>query len=91
MCRRILSNSAQTEKAKAEVIWKLYTARNNDFFGVGTILNSITIGLKMSFLSLIIGTCYSEFLKNKNSGYVRRGMLRNIDRRHRDSDNGLML
>jgi protein-S-isoprenylcysteine O-methyltransferase Ste14 len=35
------------------------------FLGVGTILDSITIGLIMFFLSLIIGTCYSKFIEEK--------------------------
>ena len=33
--------------------------------GVGTILDSITIGLIMSFLILILGTCYSKFIEEK--------------------------
>ncbi|MFA6223766.1 MAG: isoprenylcysteine carboxylmethyltransferase family protein [Desulfomonilaceae bacterium] len=33
--------------------------------GVGTILESITIGLLMSFLILILGTCYSKFIEEK--------------------------
>lgn len=34
-------------------------------FGVGTILDSITTGLIMFFLSLIFGTCYVKFIEEK--------------------------
>ena len=33
--------------------------------GVGTILESVTIGLIMSFLILILGTCYNKFIEEK--------------------------
>jgi protein-S-isoprenylcysteine O-methyltransferase Ste14 len=33
--------------------------------GVGTILESITIGLIMSFLVLALGTCYGKFIEEK--------------------------
>ena len=33
--------------------------------GVGTILESITIGLIMSFLVLTLGTCYGKFIEEK--------------------------
>ena len=41
-------------------------------FGVGTILGSVTIGLTMSFLSLVIGACYVKFIEEKEL-YIRLG------------------
>ena len=35
------------------------------FLGVGTIVDSITIGFIMSCLILLIGTCYSKFIEEK--------------------------
>ncbi len=41
-------------------------------FGVGTILGSITTGLTMSFLSLVLGTFYVKFIEKKEL-YIRLG------------------
>jgi protein-S-isoprenylcysteine O-methyltransferase Ste14 len=41
-------------------------------FGVGTILGSITTGLTMSFLSLVLGACYVKFIEEKEL-YIRLG------------------
>ena len=41
-------------------------------FGVGTILGSITTGLTMFFLSLVLGTCYVKFIEKKEL-YIRLG------------------
>lgn len=35
------------------------------FLGIGTIVDSITIGFIMSCLILLIGTCYSKFIEEK--------------------------
>jgi protein-S-isoprenylcysteine O-methyltransferase Ste14 len=35
------------------------------FLGVGTIIDSISVGLIMSCLILLIGTCYSKFIEEK--------------------------
>jgi protein-S-isoprenylcysteine O-methyltransferase Ste14 len=41
-------------------------------FGIGTILGSITTGLTMSFLILVLGTCYVKFIEKKEL-YIRLG------------------
>ncbi len=41
-------------------------------FGVGTILGSITMGLTMFCLSLIVGTCYVKFVEKRDL-YIRLG------------------
>jgi protein-S-isoprenylcysteine O-methyltransferase Ste14 len=41
-------------------------------FGVGTILGSITTGLTMFCLSLILGTCYVKFIEKRDL-YIRLG------------------
>jgi protein-S-isoprenylcysteine O-methyltransferase Ste14 len=41
-------------------------------FGVGTILGSITTGLTMFFLSLVLGVCYVKFIEKKEL-YIKLG------------------
>jgi protein-S-isoprenylcysteine O-methyltransferase Ste14 len=41
-------------------------------FGVGTILGSVTMGLIMFCLSLVLGTCYVKFIEKRDL-YIRLG------------------
>ena len=63
------------------------------FLGLGTILESITIGLIMSCLILIFGTCYSKFIEEREL-WIRFGQeYEEYKKRHRfwylGFDNGL--